>query len=377
MSRIVPITTLITTVALLLASCIPAGPQGPIKIGYIGPITGDAASYGTDTLNAARMKIEEVNAAGGVKGRAIELIAEDGRCNGADAASAAQKLVAVNKVVAIIGGQCSSETLAAAPIAEAAKIVLMSPVSSSPAVADAGDFTFRVMPSDAHKAIATARYLTREGFSKLALLSENTDYATGLRDALVAAFGADKVVFNETVDPGTKDFRSLMTRLQGTEFDVFFPNAQSDAVAAAMVQQFREAGFLQPIVSQDVADSVNLGKMAPEAVEGMRLVNTSNTLGEGGPNSFASRFRAKYGPAQSSQSFATLAYDAAGVLLAAIEAAGTDGVAMRDHLYALPGYSGAAGILSFDGKGEVEGIGYALKEFRAGAIVELESIEIE
>lgn len=371
------LTLLASLATLALTACVPAGPQGPIKLGYIGPLTGDAASYGNDTLNAARMKVEEVNAMGGIKGRQVELIAEDGRCNGADAASAAQKLVNVDKVVAIVGGQCSSETLAAAPIVEAAQIVLLSPVSSSPAVADAGDFTFRVMPGDNHKAVVTARYLEREKFEKLALLSENTDYATGLRDALVQAFGTDKVVFNETVDPGTKDFRSLMTRLQEVAFDVFFPNAQSDSVAAAMVQQFREAGFTQKIVSQDVADSANLGKIAPEAVEGMRLVNTSNTLGEGGPDSFAARFRAKFGPAQSSQSFATLAYDAAGILLDAIETVGTDGVAMRDELYALPGYDGAAGVLSFDAQGEVEGVGYALKEFRNGEIVELEAIAIE
>lgn len=362
--------------ALSLTACA-AGPQSPIKLGYIGPLTGDAASYGIDTVNAVRMKVEEVNAVGGVAGREVVLIAEDGRCNGADAASAAQKLVNVDKVVAIVGGQCSSETLAASSIVEAAQVVLLSPVSSSPAVADAGDFTFRVMPSDAHKAVATAKYLEREGFTKLALLSENTDYATGLRDALVTALGEDKVVFNETVDPGTKDFRTLMTRLQESEFDAFFLNAQSDAVAAAMVQQFREAGFTEPVVSQDVADSANLGKIAPEAVEGMRMINTSNTLGEGGPDSFAARFQSKHGPAQSAQSFATLAYDAAGVLLEAIGIVGTDGSAIRDYLYGIGSYEGAAGAFSFDEKGEVEGIGYALKEFRNGEIVELEAIALD
>jgi branched-chain amino acid transport system substrate-binding protein len=361
----------------IIAACAPAGDTGPIKLGYIGPLTGDAASYGVDTVNAVRMKIEEVNAAGGVNGRMVELIAEDGRCNGADAASAAQKLVNVDKVVAIIGGQCSSETLAIASIVETAQVVMISPVSSSPAVTDAGEFTFRVMPSDAHKATATAKYLTQEGYAKLAILSENTDYATGLRDALASAFGTENVVSNETVDPGTKDFRTLFTRLKDTEFDVFFPNAQSDSVAAAMVQQFREAGFQEPIVSQDVADSATLGEIAKEAVEGMRLVNTSNTLGEGGPNSFAARFRAKYGPAQSSQSFATLAYDATGLLLKTIGEVGTDGTAIRDALYATANYAGAAGGFHFDRKGEVVGIGYALKEFQDGKIVELEAIAIE
>ncbi len=351
--------------------------SGPIRIGYMGPLTGDAASYGIDTLNAVRMKIDEVNAEGGVNDRHLELVAEDTRCNGADAASAAQKLVNVDRISAIVGGQCSSETLAAAPIVEAAQVVLLSPVSSSPAIADAGDFVFRVMPSDAHKAVATARYLEREGYERIALLSENTDYATGLRDALVAALGQDRVVFNETVDPGTKDFRTLLTRLRGVEFSVFFPNPQADAVGAEMVKQFREAGFQQPIVSQDVMDSATLGTIAKEAVEGMRMINTSNTLGEGGPESFAAQFRAKYGPAQSSQSFATLAYDAAGVIIEAIATVGTGGPAIRDYLYDLAGYAGAAGTLSFDAQGEVEGVDYALKEFQDGQILEIEDIPIE
>ncbi|MDP6562065.1 MAG: ABC transporter substrate-binding protein, partial [Candidatus Peribacteraceae bacterium] len=105
---------------VLLSACSPVADDGtgPIKIGYIGPLTGEAASYGVDTLNGTELAVAEINAAGGINGRLIELITEDGRCTGTDAASAAQKLVNVDKVVAIIGGQCSGETLAAAPIVE-------------------------------------------------------------------------------------------------------------------------------------------------------------------------------------------------------------------------------------------------------------------
>lgn len=367
---------------LLLTACTvgPSGPQAqdtsPIRIGYLGPLTGDAASYGSDTLNAVRMKVEEVNATGGVNGRRVELIAEDSRCNGADAASAAQKLVNIDKVVGVVGGQCSSETLAAAPIAEAAQVVLISPVSSSPAITDAGDFIFRTHPSDAHKGRALAAYIAEQAYESVALLTENTDYTIGLRDAIVTSLGEGKVIFNEVVDPGTKDFRSLMTRLKGVDFSVFLPNGQSDAVIAAMIQQFREAGFTQPAVSQDVADSATLGQIAKEAVEGMRLINTSSTLGEGGPDSFASRFRAQHGEPQSNLSFATLAYDAAGVLLETIGKVGTDGPKVRDALYALPSYKGAAGEFHFDRSGDSVGIGYALKEFKDGKIVELKAIPV-
>ncbi len=348
--------------------------NGPIKIGYIGPLTGDAASYGSDTLNAVKMKVEEVNAQGGVNGSMIELIAEDGRCTGSDSASAAQKLIHVDKVVAIVGGVCSGETLAAAPIAEEAEIVLLSPVSSSPDVSEAGEFVFRTYPSDALKTKVMAKYLEEEGLEKIAIISENTDYATALRDALIQDVGEENVVFNETVDPGTKDFRSLLTRLENIEFDVFIPNPQTDAVLAAMMQQLREQGLEQPALSQDIADSATLGDLAPEAVEGLRMINTSSLLGEGGEDSFAARFRAKHGNPQSNMSFATVSYDAAGVLLEAIGEVGTNGIAIQEYLNNLRGYNGAAGTFSFDEKGDVIGINYSLKEFKDGSIVEIRDI---
>ncbi len=366
-------------IAIALTACQFTGnsTEETIKIGYIGPLTGDAASYGIDTRKAVQMKIDEVNASGGIDGRTITLIAEDGRCTGSDAASAAQKLIALDKVVAIIGGQCSGETLAAAPVAEAAEIVLISPISSSPDITDAGEFVFRTYPSDALKTKVMAKYLREENLRKVAILSENTDYATALRDALIRDVGAENVVFNETVEPQTKDFRTLMTRLVNVDFDVFIPNPQSDAVLAAMMQQLREQKIQQPALSQDIADSATLGALAPEAVGGMRMVNTSSLLGEGGEGSFAARFREKHGEPESNMSFATVAYDAAGVLLSAIEAVGTNGPAMRDYLNSLEAYNGAAGTFSFDENGDVVGIDYSLKEFRNGAIVELRDIPVE
>src|SRR3989338_4432265 len=193
--------SLLSLSALTLVACEGGGDSGPIKIGFLGPLTGDAAPYGVDTLNGVKLAVDEINAVGGVKGRMIELIAEDSRCTGADAASAAQKLVNVDKVVAIVGGQCSGETLAAAPIAEAAGVVMISPLSSSPDVTQAGTFIFRDYPSDALKSKAMAAYLNEEGLEKLAMMSENTDFATAFRNALKVDLGEENIAFDEVVEP--------------------------------------------------------------------------------------------------------------------------------------------------------------------------------
>lgn len=369
------LTALGALMTLALVGCQIGTSDEVIKIGYIGPLTGDAASYGADTHNAVLMKVEEINAAGGIDGKMIELISEDGLCTGSNSASAAQKLIHIDGVVGIIGGQCSSETLAAAPIAEAAKVIMIAPISSSPDVTDAGDFIFRVYPNDALKGMVMSKYIEREGYKSVAIITENTDYAQGIRESLKKALPETiPVVFDETVEPGTKDFRALVSRMQDLDFDIFVLNPQSDSVLAAMAQQFRDQGLTQDMLSQDIADSINLGQLATEAVEGMRLFNTSSILGteENNGITFADTFREKYGEPEANMSFAVLAYDAAGVLLQAIKEVGTEGEAIRDYLYELDAYNGASAPFYFDEKGDVIGIPYGLKEFKNGIPTEID-----
>ena len=360
-------------VALFLTACQGVTSQDPMKIGYIGPLTGEAASYGIDTVNGVKLAVDEVNAAGGVNGRQILLMVEDGRCTGADAASAARKLTSVDKVVAIIGGQCSGETLAAAPIAEAAQVPMISPVSSSPDVTAAGSFVFRNYPSDALKTKVMADAFREKGYAKVAVISENTDFAIAFRNALKMDAGEDAMTFDEVVEPNTKDFRSLFTRLKEVPFDIFFPNGQSDTTVAVMMQQFREAGFTQPAISHDVADSATLGEIAPEAVEGMQVISVTS-LGE---SPFAATFRAAYGEPEATMTFAAHAYDAANVLFAMLKQGAEDGPAIRDALLGLESFPGVAGTFHFDANGDVVGIPYALKEFHDGILSEVARIPLE
>src|SRR3989344_5259538 len=157
---------------------------GPIKVGVIAPLTGDAAAYGEPLTNIVKMAVEEVNNAGGVDGRTIELVIEDGKCNGKDGGSATQKLVNVDGVKVILGGFCSSESLAAIPIAEAAKVLVLSAGSSSPDLTGASPYFFRNYPSDSAqgKVLAQIAY-NDKGWKKVAFLQEQTDYAVGIYKA--------------------------------------------------------------------------------------------------------------------------------------------------------------------------------------------------
>src|SRR3989344_5643530 len=133
--------------------------QGSYKIGVMAPLTGDGAAYGLPIQKAIKIAIDEVNAKGGVNGVKLEPIYEDSKCNPKDGNAAAQKLVNVDKVKVIIGGACSGETLGAAPITGASKVVLLSPSATSPDITTkGGDYTFRVAPSDAYAGIVAANY---------------------------------------------------------------------------------------------------------------------------------------------------------------------------------------------------------------------------
>ena len=346
---------------------------GPIKIGYIGPLTGDAAPYGVDTRNGMMLKVNEINEAGGINGRMIEVIAEDSRCTGTDAASAAQKLVNVDKVVAIVGGQCSGETLGAAPIVDAAGVVMLSPVSSSPDVTEAGDFVFRDYPSDALKTKAMANYFVDQEYTKVAIITENTDFAVAFRDSLVGNVGEDSMVFNENVDVGTKDFRTLMARLKDVDFDIFVANGQTTATIAPMLQHMRELGITQPAISHDVGEDKSLLELAPDAAEGLFTINVPKI---GDDTEFGQMMISEHGGAQAAIAFAGHAYDAMGVLAEAIADVGTAGTAIRDYLYDLDGYDGVIGTFSFDDNGDVEGINYVLSNVKDGEFVMVKDIPV-
>src|SRR3989344_5931491 len=114
-----------------------------IKVGFTGPLSGDLANMGENARAAVGIAVEEINNAGGVLGKKLEVIYEDDVCTGGAGANAISKLINSDKVVAVLGGLCSGATLSEAPISEAAKVPQISYCSTNPSISDAGDYIFR------------------------------------------------------------------------------------------------------------------------------------------------------------------------------------------------------------------------------------------
>ncbi len=332
--------------------------EEPIKIGAILPLTGDGAAYGVPMQAIAQVAVEDINANGGVNGRMLEFIWEDGKCNGQDAAAAAEKLINVDKVEVIYGGFCSSETLGAAPKAEAAGVVMLSPGSSSPDVTNAGDYIFRNYPSDTAQGEILAQLATELGFQKVGVLTEENDYTIGLEESFKSTFEEGTgVVVTESFLPTDTDFKAQITKMKGEGVDAIFVNPQTPAKADLLFKQLNEQGLgdIQLLGNDVVLGSTDILANYQDFVEGMLGAETTFNTDHPGYTKLVNGYKAKTGEAEVPfMTYGATSYDAIHLLAEGIGAVGYDGAKLKDWLYSVNGWEGVAGTLTIDQNGDPE-----------------------
>ena len=191
------------------------GSDEPFRIGAMDALTGIGESYGNPILQAKLLAVEEINAAGGINGRMLELIAEDSKCAAQDAITAYNKLTDVDGVKIILGTTCSGAMLGAAPLAEADGVIMLSASATSPDIKAAGDYIFRTAIDDNQLGIDTGNAIHADGHHHLATITESTDYAEGARRTTVARLEelGGHVVAAESYSSDVTDFRTQLTKL--------------------------------------------------------------------------------------------------------------------------------------------------------------------
>ena len=331
----------------------------PFRIGVMESLTGPGETYGNVAVQAKQMAVEEINAAGGINGRMIELIVEDSKCSAQDAITAYNKLTDVDGVKIILGTSCSGAMLGAAPLAEADGVILFSGLATNPDIANAGDYIFRTSISDALLGIDVGNAMWADGVRNLATISETTDYAEGVRRTSVAQFEkrGGTVVAEERYGSDTTDFRTQLTKLLAENPDALLIAAQSEFTGGTIIKQVRELGY----EGQLYADIVPVGATALE-IAGDAATGTKAILADISPNNakgqeVLANFRARY-------DYVTLAwylgsaYDDVYITAECLKQTDDDQDAdgMRDCLYAIT-WTGAIGEnYSFDENGEVVGL---------------------
>jgi len=336
-----------------------------IKIGALTALSGDYAAYGLNEKNSIELALFEINANGGILKKKVEVIYEDSKCNGAEATIATQKLVEVDEVKIILGGSCSSETLAAAPITEKNKVILFSSFSSSPKVTTAGDFVFRNSPSDADSGKGSAQMIYDSGAKTVAILAESTDFAEGVKAVLKESLSqlGVKVVADEIYSSDSKDYRSQLTKIKSAHPDAIFFDAQTGISGGLAVKQAKELGIDANYFGHFVFSSPDAFANGGEALNGMFFVDAPG-LSESNPKSilFMQKYLEKY-PKPASDYQAGARYDSVFIIKNAIESCKmVNTECIRDYLYNLPQYSGTIGTYHFDSNGDEIGVGFAVKQ---------------
>ncbi len=334
-----------------------------IKLGFIGALTGDAANVGQDAKAATMIAVDELNESGGINGKKIEMIYEDGKCNGKDASNAANKLINVDKVVAIIGAMCSGETSAVAGISEASKIPTLSYCSSAPAITNAGDYIFRNYPSDNFQGKFAAEYIFNTlNKKKAAVLFVKSDYGVGIKDVFIREFKAlgGEIVVEEGYDQTSRDLRTSLTKIKDAAPDVLYFLGYTESSIVAL----RQAAELQinniPIFGGDGWDDAKIWSEAGTAGEGALY----SIIYAKGSDDFAAKMKEK---GANITTCAPFAYDATKLMAYIIKKAGTDGTKIKDELYKTNYQGGvSADTIKFDSNGDIVGADYVVKKVESG-----------
>jgi branched-chain amino acid transport system substrate-binding protein len=326
--------------------------QETIKIGEYASLTGKEAAFGTSSHNGTQLAIEEINAAGGVLGRKLELITEDDQSKQGESATIAKKLISRDKVVGILGEVASMRSLEAAPICQAYKTPMISPSSTNPKVTQIGSYIFRVCFIDPFQGTVMAKFAKDTlKLHRVALLtSVSSAYSVGLAKYFKERFLADggEIVIEQKFTEGDKDFNAQLTAIKAAGVEgIFVPGYYTEA--ALISKQARELEMTIPLFGGDGWEAPELIEIGGTAVEGCYYsTHYSPQVDSPKVKAFVAKFQARY-DGKTPDAMAALGYDSAGVMADAIRRAGsTEGPAVRDAIAATNGYQGVTGTTTMD-----------------------------
>ncbi len=336
----------------------------PIKIGYIGPLTGEAASIGSINKAAIELAVDEINTGGGINGKMLQVIYEDGKCSSA-AVSAAQKLMSIDRVSIIIG-ECSPEIASFGPTAMQNKVLVISPLASAPKLSNLGSYFFRTYPSDSNQGKFAAEYAySTLGSRTAAILYHKNDWGAGIEEIFKKRF--KELGGSISIDDGyaseARDYRTSLTKIASAKPDMVFMPLFPEGGRIA-VKQAQELGISQPILGADAWDEPVFKK---EAVYAGTLLFTAPTTPI--PDEFKAKMAAKTGkdeiPVGTTQS-----YDTVYLLAEAIKNVGLDTTRLAEELHRMT-YNGIIGSISFDANGDITTASYAVSQIKDGTTVKV------
>lgn len=292
-----------------------------ILLGHYASLTGEIAAFGVATREGVDLAMEQFNAAGGFKGKKIDVITYDDQGKPEEAASTITKLITQDKVLGVIGEVASSLSLVAADVAMRNQTPMLSPSSTNPDVTKKGDYVFRICFIDPFQGEVMAKFASENLKAKTAVVIRDVkqDYSVGLANFFVKAFEAKggKIILDTSYQSKDTDFKAQLTDAKSKNPDVIFvPGYYNDV--ALLIKQARGMGLKQPILGGDGWESEDLAKVAGKAVDGSYYSNHyAPDTKDPSAQAFISSYKAKYN--RTPDAMAALGFDAFNVMVDAMK----------------------------------------------------------
>jgi branched-chain amino acid transport system substrate-binding protein len=357
MKRVVLLLTSVLVVLSLIVGCSKSADNSDtIKLGVNYELSGNVATYGRSSVEGIELAVKEINEAGGIDGKKIELVKYDNKSDVAEATTLTTKLITQDKVLAVMGPATSGAFKGTIPVAMQNKV----PVVSGSATADdvtvdesgVKEYAFRICFNDSYQGTGMANYaLNNLNKSKaVVIMDSSSDYGKGLAENFTKTFeaGGGTIVAQEAYMAGDTDFNSIITKIKGEDFDVIFiPGYYEEA--GLIIKQAREQGIDVPILGADGFDSPELVNLAgADALNDVYFSNHYSSLDQDPVvQDFIKSFESEYG--KQPDAFNALGYDLARFVVEGVKRAEKlDGESVKNALEAIEDFNGVTGNFSVD-----------------------------
>jgi branched-chain amino acid transport system substrate-binding protein len=343
----------VSMVLVLFAGTVFAAP--PIKIGAILSVTGPASFLGEPERNTALMMVEEINKAGGINGRKIELIVYDTQGDATKAVQAVNRLIKSDKVVAIIGDSTTGNSMAVIPVVEKAEVPIISCAAGSKITDPVKKWVFKTAQNDSLAVMKIFEHMNDKKIKKIAIITVSDGFGASGREQLklkAADFGIE-IVLDETYGPKDTDMTAQLTKIRGSAAQaiVCWGTNPGPAVVARNVKQL---GIKMPLFMSHGVSSKKFIELAGEGAEGIILpsgrVIVADQLPDSDPQkkallSYVDNYRKHF--KVEGDHFGGHAWDAIMLIKEAIERGGATPAAIRDQLEKTKNFAGIGGIFNY------------------------------
>jgi branched-chain amino acid transport system substrate-binding protein len=357
--------------AMLIAGCGEGGESNTIPVAVVGPVTGQYASFGAQMKNGADLAVADINAAGGVLGKKLELEVGDDACDPKQAVAVANQMVG-DGVALVAGHYCSGSSIPASKVYAEADTIQISPASTNPAFTDdrAGPNIYRVCGRDDQQGGVAAKYLASHfGDRNIAIVHDKTAYGKGIADEVKRALNEDgkQEAMYEAITAGEKDYSALVSKLKQADIDVlFFGGYHTEA--SLIVRQMRDQGLATILMGGDALITQEFWSITGPAGEGTLMTFSPDPRKNPAAAEVVKRFKEK---GVEPEGYVLYTYAAVQAWKQAVEKAKS--IASEDVVKALNSgeFNTVIGKFKFDKKGDPNLPPYAVYRWTNGTYEEI------